>query len=75
MAFALARSRRAQHQPLALSLSKRSCRTEGFDKLSPNGGDPAGFDKLSPNGSDPAGFDKFSPNAARRGSFMPVPHA
>jgi hypothetical protein len=44
--------------PFALSLSKGRAepveafgmRHEGFDKLSPNGGD-RGFDRLSPNGS------------------------
>jgi hypothetical protein len=34
--------------PFALSLSKRSWRTQGFDRLSPNG---VGSDKLSPNGA------------------------
>jgi hypothetical protein len=34
--------------PFALSLSKRSWCTQGFDRLSPNG---VGSDKLSPNGA------------------------
>jgi hypothetical protein len=34
--------------PFALSLSKRSWCTQGFDRLSSNG---VGWDKLSPNGA------------------------
>jgi hypothetical protein len=40
--------------PFALSLSKRSWRTQGFDRLSPTlrqaQGERVGFDRLSPNG-------------------------